>query len=206
VVGVDLDVDAGRANPSLDDFVAADLCGRLPFADATFDLVYASFVVEHLEEPGAAFREWRRVLHQDGALLVVTPNMANPLMRMAAALPQRVRVGLKRLGPGVEPRDVFRAPYRANTVSALRRFAAASGFAESDVHYVATLHRYAGSHRALKALLLASERPLAAERRSTLVVLFHPLPLGQRAVAATSREPRTGEGRVKGSQRRVRVD
>lgn len=50
VVGVDLDVEAGRANPGLDDFVPADLCARLPFEDATFDLVYASFVVEHLEE------------------------------------------------------------------------------------------------------------------------------------------------------------
>jgi SAM-dependent methyltransferase len=172
VVGVDVDADAGKANRGLDRFVAADLCGRLPFAAGTFDLVYASFVVEHLEEPCAAFREWRRVLRPGGALLVVTPNMANPLMRMAALLPQRVRVALKRLGPGVEPQDVFRAPYRANTAAALRRIAGDSGFVVSDVRYVATLHRYAGNHRPLRGLLLASEALLPAERRSTLVVLF----------------------------------
>lgn len=106
--------------------MASDLCARLPFEDATFDLVYASFVVEHLDDPGAAFREWRRVL-RDGAVLVVTPNMANPLMRAAAAVPQKMRVTLKRLGPGVEPRDVFPAPYRANTVTALRRIVAPLG-------------------------------------------------------------------------------
>jgi SAM-dependent methyltransferase len=79
VVGVDLDVEGGRENPGLDDFVVADLSSRLTFENATFDLVYASFVVEHLDDPGAAFREWRRVL-RDGAVLVVTPNMANPLI------------------------------------------------------------------------------------------------------------------------------
>lgn len=172
VVGVDLDADAGKANRGLDRFVAADLCDRLPFAASTFDLVYASFVVEHLEEPSAAFREWRRVLRPDGALLVVTPNMANPLMRIGASLPQRVRVALKRLGPGVEPRDVFRAPYRANTAAALQRIAGDSGFVVSDMRRVATLHRYAGRHRPLKALLLASERVLPAKWRSTLVVLL----------------------------------
>src|SRR4051794_41652906 len=60
LVGVDVDVDAGRENPTLDRFVAADCCAELPFADESFDLVYANFVIEHLERPRAAFTEWRR--------------------------------------------------------------------------------------------------------------------------------------------------
>jgi SAM-dependent methyltransferase len=171
VVGVDLDEEAGRANPGLDEFVAADLCSRLPFDDGAFDLVYASFVVEHMDEPEAAFREWRRVL-RDGAVLVVTPNMANPVMRAADAVPQRARITMKRLGPGVQARDVFPAPYRANTVTALRQIAGRTGFALAEVRYVATLHRYAGGRRALKRLLLAFERLLPTSRRSTLVALL----------------------------------
>jgi SAM-dependent methyltransferase len=174
VVGVDLDVEAGRANPGLDEFVAADLCSRLPFGDEAFDLVYASFVVEHMDDPQAAFREWRRLV-RDGAVLVSTPNMANPLMRLAAVVPERARIALKRLGPGVEARDVFPARYRANTVTTLRQAAAGAGFALAEVHYVATLHRYAGNHRALKRLLLALERLLLEQRRSTLVALLRPL-------------------------------
>ena len=174
VVGVDLDVEGGRENPGLDEFVAADLCSRLPFEDAAFDLVYASFVVEHLDDPEAAFREWRRVL-RDGAVLVVTPNMANPLMRAAAAVPQRVRVALKRFGPRVEARDVFPTPYRANTVTALRDAAGHAGFVVAELHQVATLHRYAGGRRALTALLLGLERLLPAHRRSTLVALLRPV-------------------------------
>jgi len=176
VVGVDLDEDAGRANRGLDHFIAADLCGRLPLEDATFDLVYASFVMEHLDDPEAAFREWRRLLRDDGVAFVVTPNMANPLMRAAAALPQRTRVALKRLGPGVEPHDVFPAPYKANTMGALQRLAARSGFAVSELHYLGTLHRYAGEHGALKRALLVLERLLPASRRSTLIALLRPRP------------------------------
>ena len=197
VVGVDLDVDAGRANRGLDHFIAADLCGRLPLDDATFDLVYASFVVEHLDDPEAAFREWRRLLRDDGVALVVTPNMANPPMRAAAALPQRARVALKRLGPGIDPHDVFPATYKANTVEALQRLAARSGFAVSELHHVATLHRYAGRHRAPKAVLLALERLLPANRRSTLVVLLRPRPPGsQAAPAATEATPHSADRMV----------
>lgn len=41
----------------------------------------------------------------------------------------------------------------------------------SELRHVATLYRYAGHHRLLKALLLGFERMLVADRRSTLLVL-----------------------------------
>jgi ubiquinone/menaquinone biosynthesis C-methylase UbiE len=66
LVGVDVDVQAGSENPVLDRFVAADCCAELPFDDRRFDLVYANFVVEHLEQPRAAFTEWQRLLRRGG--------------------------------------------------------------------------------------------------------------------------------------------
>ncbi len=51
LTGVDLDADGGRENRTLDRFVVADLCERLPFDDGAFDLVYANFVIEHLPSP-----------------------------------------------------------------------------------------------------------------------------------------------------------
>jgi SAM-dependent methyltransferase len=198
VVGVDLDVAAGRANHGLDEFVAADLCGSLPFPAASFDLVYASFVIEHLEAPDRAFREWRRIVRDDGAVLVVTPNMANPFMSLSARFPQRVRFELKRRGPGVAERDVFPALYLANTVRELRRIASACAFAIREVHHVATLHRYAGDRRLLRALLLGAEAVLPAERRSTLVVLLRPLPARARATAPRRPQPQPSCPRVAG--------
>lgn len=43
---------------------------ELPFADESFDVVYAHQVVQHLREPAAALREMLRVMRPDGVLAV----------------------------------------------------------------------------------------------------------------------------------------
>ena len=51
-------------------------CESLPFADASFDLVVAFEVIEHLERWREMLAEARRVLRPSGVLLVSTPNKA----------------------------------------------------------------------------------------------------------------------------------
>lgn len=172
LVGVDVDEAGGRENAALDEFVVADLGERLPFTDATFDAVYANFVVEHLERPAGAFAEWRRVLRPQGALVLVTSNRANPAMAAARLLPQRAREILKRVGPGAAERDVFPAVYRANTPATLVRLLRRAGFEPVEVACVATLHRYAGERRLPAAVLREAERALPARLRSTIVARF----------------------------------
>lgn len=46
----------------------------LPYADRSFDLVCAMEVIEHLEEPGAAVAEFRRVVRPDGHVIISVPN------------------------------------------------------------------------------------------------------------------------------------
>jgi SAM-dependent methyltransferase len=48
---------------------------RLPFGDRTFDLVVSSDSLEHFPAPDAALREARRVLREDGRLVVWVPFM-----------------------------------------------------------------------------------------------------------------------------------
>jgi SAM-dependent methyltransferase len=49
-----------------------DLC-RLPFRDASFDLVISTDVIEHIDDDVAALAEMRRVLAPDGRIVVTTP-------------------------------------------------------------------------------------------------------------------------------------
>lgn len=46
---------------------------HLTFPDASFDLVIASDVLEHIEDDIQALREWRRVLRPGGQLIVFVP-------------------------------------------------------------------------------------------------------------------------------------
>jgi SAM-dependent methyltransferase len=174
LVGVDLDAEAGAENVALDRFVVADLCARLPFEDASFDLVYANFVVEHLNTPGAAFHEWRRVLRPDGALVLLTSNRANPVLVVASLLPRRLRVLLKRAGAGVIESDVIRTRYRANTPGRLTAFLTQAGFAPVAVTYVASLHRYAERKPVLSRGVRVLERLFPPSLRSTIVAWYRP--------------------------------
>jgi SAM-dependent methyltransferase len=81
VVGVDIDtiaIDhakscyAHRTNLS---FVQGS-CTALPCADASVDLVISFETIEHLAEQEAMLAEFRRVLVQDGALIISSPNKA----------------------------------------------------------------------------------------------------------------------------------
>ena len=178
LVGVDSDEAAGSENPYLDEFVAADLDEPLPFADAGFDLVYANFVVEHLEHPGCAFAEWRRVLRPAGRLVLLTTNRASPLMAASARVPQSVRLAVKRRGAGAVERDVYPTSYLANTPDRLAETAASAGFVPVSVVFVATLHRYGARLPGAGSLLTAAERALPEARRSTIVASYRPDPAG----------------------------
>jgi 2-polyprenyl-3-methyl-5-hydroxy-6-metoxy-1,4-benzoquinol methylase len=62
---------------SLDDSIAwtaADLNEFLPYDSASFDVIVAAEVIEHLENPRFVAREMFRLLRPGGALILTTPN------------------------------------------------------------------------------------------------------------------------------------
>ncbi len=172
LVGIDNDEAAGRENPYLDEFVPADLGEPLPFDDDAFDLVYANFVVEHLERPEDAFGEWRRVLRGGGRLVLLTTNRASPLIALGDRLPQSVRLGIKRRGAGAEERNVYPTSYLANTPDRLAAVARGAGFQPEAIELVGTLHRYGARVPGMSSILRTVERALPAGRRSTIVASF----------------------------------
>jgi 2-polyprenyl-3-methyl-5-hydroxy-6-metoxy-1,4-benzoquinol methylase len=56
------------------DWIATDLNQQVPLADASFDTIVSTEVIEHLENPRAVFREFNRLLKPHGYLVVTTPN------------------------------------------------------------------------------------------------------------------------------------
>jgi SAM-dependent methyltransferase len=116
----------------------------LPFPAQAFDLVIATWLLEHLADPGAVFAEVHRVLRRadrepgtPGARFIfLTPNARHPLLMMnklARALPALQRFLVPRLYARAEA-DTFPVRYRANTGPALHALCRRAGFALTLQH------------------------------------------------------------------------
>jgi SAM-dependent methyltransferase len=70
-----VDRSSGMALPENVNFVTSDLNDDFPFENATFDVVIAMMVVEHLFDPFHSFRELARISRNDGVVLVNLPNI-----------------------------------------------------------------------------------------------------------------------------------
>ena len=105
--------------------------GRLPFADASFDLVTCVEVLEHLFEPQVALAELRRLIRPGGAIFATVPNLA--YWRRRADL-----FALGRWNPAGDSLSVqqpWRDPHiRFFTRAALARLLLSYGFEEVVVH------------------------------------------------------------------------
>lgn len=131
VCGVDPDPRVVQ-NPYLDD-ARVGFGESIPYPDASFDLVFADNVLEHLENPVPVFVEIARTLMPGGLLLVKTPNRRHYVPTLARLLPHRIHGWYNRLR-GRDVEDTFPTFYRANTPAALARHAVAAGLRLREVH------------------------------------------------------------------------
>jgi SAM-dependent methyltransferase len=125
VAGVDVD-DAVRANPMLHEAHVIDGTG-LPFADASFDLVFSDNVFEHVEDPDRLFAQVHQVLRPGGVFLLKTPNRWHYATLIARLTPLWFHRFVNRLR-GRPPEHTFPTLYRANTAARLRELGERAGF------------------------------------------------------------------------------
>ena len=79
---VDIDDQQFREDKAVNHFVNADVNQPLPFADGSFDLVISSETIEHVENPRAFVRELKRVMADNGSLILTTPNISTIASRL----------------------------------------------------------------------------------------------------------------------------
>ena len=123
VVGTDVD-PAVLTNPSLDKGLVVEIGQPLPFEYASFDLVFADFVLEHINAADAqdVADDIMRVLKPGGWFAARTPNKWGMVGLGARAIPNGIHVKLlKRLQPDRVAEDVFPVRYQMNTRRTLRR-------------------------------------------------------------------------------------
>ena len=117
---------------------AAGASRDLPFAAGTFDLVFCSWLLEHLADPQRDLNEISRVLRPGGVFVFITPNGRHPLALANRSLGRLTTLQSKlveRLYGRVEE-DTFPTRYRANTLPRLRQLAQTSGL---QLHHWATV-------------------------------------------------------------------
>lgn len=108
--------------PMFQPCLQVDANKRLPFDDRSFDLIWCSEVIEHLEDPAFAMSELRRVAKPGALLVLTTPNSYAWLFRFIALFgltPKRIQRkdhiqffdlnDIKRLAPDAELYGYF--PY-----------------------------------------------------------------------------------------------
>lgn len=123
-------------NPFLDEAALFDLkTQRIPFPDASFDVVFADNVMEHVVEPAAVFAEIRRVLKPGGRFLAKTPNKWHYMPCIARLTPTAFHRFYNRLR-GRQSVDTFPTQYRCNTDADVRRHAQASGLTVHSINFI----------------------------------------------------------------------
>lgn len=142
----------------------------LPFANNSLDLITCNMVVEHLKNPARALAEIARCLGPGGAVVINTPNllnygvMANAILSKVVA--EKWRLRLVHASDRREPKDIFPAHYRANTMGRLTRLLNRCGF---QVH---------------KALALPQQRPFLQKTGKLEEILMKLTPSSRLLVCA----------------------
>ena len=118
----------------------------VPLATGSVDLVFCRSVLEHLEYPQRAFREWRRLLRPGGHVLVLTPNLWDYASLASAMIPGSLHPRLVKFLEGRATEDTFPTFYRANTASRVRRLARTAGLEIESVEHLGQYPSYLTFH------------------------------------------------------------
>ncbi len=118
-IGIDLDKLSLNANKLLNYKIIGNL-GELPIKSNVFDMILCQNVIEHLEKPDRAFKEFSRILSVNGTFIFITPNIYNYVTIISKLTPFFFHRYLNKLR-GIKSDETFPTHYRANSRKRLDR-------------------------------------------------------------------------------------
>lgn len=167
VIGVDPD-PAAATNPTVDEFHLL-VEGWIPLPNASIDLCFSDFVLEHVEDVDRYLGEAARVVKPGGYLFIRTPNVRSYPVLASRLVPGRLHKGvLRRLQPDRKKDDIFPTLYRCNSPKKLTRSLERHGFS-GIVHAHESEPGYLGFSRSLYALGVLYQRYAPPSLRSVLM-------------------------------------
>lgn len=184
VWGADFQRHPHLADPTW--FQSLDPTGTAPFADGSFDVIAARWVLEHVKDPDTFLAEAARLLRPGGWLVALTVNAAHYvswLTRLLGLLPHAVTQHLARCLYGRPVHDTFPTWYRLNTPAAVGRAARRTGLEVAQVERLANADYFSFSRPLHHAAVLADWllEALGTELgRIYLIVTLHKPAVGAR--------------------------
>ena len=158
VIGVDID-KAVLNNKDLDQAFVIEK-NKLPFEDNHFDIAWADFVLEHVEDPLNFVKEVNRVLKNGGSFFFRTPNKYHYVSFIASITPlwfHKLVVNRMHSLPDntYEQHETF---YRFNTKKSVLENSHSAGFRNIDIKFIEADPSYMVFHPLLFLLGTAYER------------------------------------------------
>ena len=127
VVGLDVDPDISK-NVIIDSRVLGSAYS-LPFKEESFDLIFADFVIEHIDDPDVFMGEIKRVVRKGGYFVFRTPNLYHYVPLVAMIVPVRFKSVIANFVRNIDiEQKTFPVVYKLNTLKCLKTLSKQNGF------------------------------------------------------------------------------
>ena len=137
VTGVDID-KVVLQNEDLDKAVVIKSGDKFPFVDNYFDLIWADYVFEHVEDTLMFLSEVKRVLKPGASFFFRTPNKSHYVSLISSMTPHWFHelVANRARGLSTAEHDIYPTYYRLNTKYSILKAANKSGFKNVELKLV----------------------------------------------------------------------
>lgn len=137
---------------------------EIPLRTGSVDVVISRSVLEHIEDPITVYKEVHRILKPGGKFIFITPNVWSYPIIAARIIPNRFHAAIVHWAEGRPEDDTFRTCYRSNSLRAIRKLAALSGFEIDSLRYLSMLPHYLLFHPLAFLIGVAYERAITRIR------------------------------------------